>query len=262
MCWVPPSTQFARCVTNGTRLKRALDVILGSVLALLALPVIAALALGCAISLRAWPFFVQRRVGKDGRHFPLPKLRTLPPAAPTAVDKYALDDVQIPPFCRLLRRAHVDELPQLLVVPLGWMSLVGPRPEMPELVARYPSDFAKTRTRVRPGCTGLWQVSKASGMLIYETPEYDLAYVDAVEVGSNRLDAWIIWRTLRLLSTGRGAIDFGDVPRWAGIHRGQTTTLVPLPDLDLTRDIEIVVTREELDLPALELSEGLTEIAD
>src|SRR5205823_7969722 len=156
------------------RAKRVVDILIGSALAVCALPMIVVLAIGCAISLRTWPFFVQWRVGKNGKLFRMPKLRTLPRSAPAAVDKYELGGVPMPRFCRILRRLHLDELPQLLMVPMGWMSLVGPRPEMPQLLDRYPSEFAAARLQVRPGCTGLWQVSESSTKLIYETPEYDL----------------------------------------------------------------------------------------
>jgi hypothetical protein len=131
---------------------------------------------------------------------------------PTTLDKYELEGERIPRFCRLLRRCHLDELPQLLVVPLGWMSLVGPRPEMPALLGRYPKDFAAARGRVRPGCTGLWQISTASAMLIYEAPLYDLVYT---EYQGLRLDVWILYRTVRMLTSGRASIDLSDLPRWA-----------------------------------------------
>ncbi len=192
--------------------KRLVDVVIGGILAALSVPFVVAGAIGCAISLRAWPFFVQERVGKDGRRFNLPKLRTLPPSAPPSVDKYALHRLRIPAFCRILRRTHLDELPQLFVVPLGWMSLVGPRPEMPDLLERYPEDFAAARSAVRPGCTGLWQISAASGKLIYESPEYDLLYAQLWRL---RLDAWILYRTLRTLATGRAPIQLDDIPSWA-----------------------------------------------
>jgi lipopolysaccharide/colanic/teichoic acid biosynthesis glycosyltransferase len=210
-------------------LKRAVDIVVGSVLAVLTLPFVLVFAVGCALSLRAWPFFVQQRVGKDGKPFPLPKLRTLPASAPPAIDKYQLDGTRIPPFCRLLRRTHLDELPQLLVVPLGWMSLVGPRPEMPNLLARYPTDFAASRSSVRPGCTGLWQISTASGKLIYESPEYDLVYARHRGLA---LDLWILYRTLRMLATRRAVIDLDDVPSWA-IDRGRLAPVLGFDSMDL-----------------------------
>src|SRR6266566_8074847 len=78
--------------------KRVIDLVVGVPLALLALPLVAVLAVGSAVSLRAWPLFVQRRVGKGGREFPFVKLRTLPVTTPSAVDKYHLDGVRIPAF--------------------------------------------------------------------------------------------------------------------------------------------------------------------
>jgi lipopolysaccharide/colanic/teichoic acid biosynthesis glycosyltransferase len=193
-------------------LKRTIDIVLGSLLAVLALPLIAILAVGCAIALRAWPFFVQRRVGRNGRDFAMPKLRTLRPSVPGNATKYELDPALIPKFCQFLRRTHLDELPQLLLVPVGAMSLVGPRPEMLCLMARYDEDTIARRTSLRPGCTGLWQVSDASGMLIHESPEFDLEYIERC---NNRLDLWILFRTALIAITGRADATLVDVPAWA-----------------------------------------------
>jgi lipopolysaccharide/colanic/teichoic acid biosynthesis glycosyltransferase len=115
----------------------------GVLLALVALPVIIVCALGSAIALRSWPFFVQPRVGYRGREFRFIKIRSLPRTTPVATDKYSLDGLSTNRFGQLLRRTHLDELPQLLLVPIGRMSLVGPRPEMPELLERYPTEFAR-----------------------------------------------------------------------------------------------------------------------
>jgi lipopolysaccharide/colanic/teichoic acid biosynthesis glycosyltransferase len=218
--------------------KRVIDVVVGSLLAVLVLPLVAVLALGCALSLRTWPFFVQRRVGRDGRQFPLPKLRTLPRTTPRDADKYALAGMPVPRFCAFLRRVHLDELPQLFVVPIGWMSLVGPRPEMPGQLARYPSDFVAVRTSVRPGCTGLWQVSRAAGMLIFEAPEYDVAYV---RHGGFRLDVWIIARTLRICATGSPTLGLADVPRWAWPRATPVFAPAVTPVVDL-----VAAEREEV----------------
>jgi lipopolysaccharide/colanic/teichoic acid biosynthesis glycosyltransferase len=212
--------------------KRAFDIVCGTVLSAVALPFILVLAAGCAVSLRSWPIFVQRRVGKDGREFPLPKLRTLPRSTPSTADKYEISGTPIPRFCRLLRRLHVDELPQLLVVPLGWMSLVGPRPEMPSLLIRYPTDFAAVRSKVRPGCTGLWQVSAASSQLIYEAPEYDVAYVRNAGL---RLDLWILFQTVRMWVRSTASIDLDDVPAWA-LPRSRETTREVATEIDLRVD--------------------------
>ena len=174
-------------------MKRAIDLIGGSLLAVVAVPLILLLATAGTVVWRANPFFVQERIGRDGRRFRLWKLRSLPVRAPAYADKYALNEVPIPWFGRMLRRLHLDELPQLFHVVSGKMSLVGPRPEMAFLHERMPADFAALRVSVRPGVTGLWQISPAVQGLILEAPEYDRAYVAASRL---RLDVWILYRTL------------------------------------------------------------------
>lgn len=192
-------------------IKRGVDLVLGTILALAALPVVALLAIPTAVVLRANPFFVQDRVGKDGRLFRLLKLRTLPPQAPAYADKYAIEEVSTPPWCELMRRLHLDELPQLFLVPLGRMSLVGPRPEMAFLHDQMDPHLAERRVSTRPGCTGLWQISEACAGLILETPEFDLFYLHHHNF---RLDLWIVWRTLfKVLNVGR-AVRLEDIPSW------------------------------------------------
>jgi hypothetical protein len=96
----------------------------------------------------------------------------------------------------------------LFLVPVGLLSLVGPRPEMPQLADKYSDSFTAARTRVRPGCTGLWQISNASDGLIPENPQYDEAYVDNV---SFRLDLWVLVRSVRVL-LGAPKIELHVVP--------------------------------------------------
>lgn len=189
--------------------KRGVDLVAGSLLALLALPVMAALALALAWSLRCWPFFVQERVGRHGHTFRLWKLRTLPRATPTDAHKYAIRAVATTPLARFLRRTHLDELPQLLLVPLGRMALVGPRPEMTRLHRDGHPGFARARTSVRPGCTGLWQTSVEQHRLIWEAPQYDLFYL---RHASLRLDAWILARTVLMVLGLRPPVTLADVP--------------------------------------------------
>lgn len=197
--------------TDGYR--RAFDVLVSSVLLVLVLPVIVVAAVGSAISLRAWPFFAQDRVGRDGRTFRFFKVRTLRPEVPGYTDKRQLDVSRIPAFCRMLRTLHLDELPQLLLVVVGKMSLVGPRPEMPHLHRRLPVGFAAARTAVRPGCTGMWQVSEASTGLIGEAPEYDAYYLRQRTL---RLDVWVLGRTaLTMVGIGR-PLTLDAVPAWTG----------------------------------------------
>lgn len=191
--------------------KRALDLTLGSLLALVALVPIVVLSVGSVLMFRASPIFVQPRVGRDGRPFRFLKLRTMPTSVARTMEKRALAEVPIPRWGRFLRGTHLDELPQLLLVPFGRMSLVGPRPEMTALTDRYPEPFARTRTSVRPGCTGLWQISVASNGMIYEAPDYDERYVAGL---SWRLDLWLLARTLPAM-LGRRLRSLDEVPEWA-----------------------------------------------
>ncbi len=199
--------------------RRAFEVMVSAVLAITVIPIVVVAAVGSAISLRAWPFFVQQRVGKDGELFRFVKVRTLPIHIPRYIDKYQLDHQHIPAFCRALRRLHLDELPQLLLVLRGRMSLVGPRPEMAYLHEQLPHGFAELRVTTRPGCTGLWQISHACSDLIGAAPEYDRFYL---EHRSLRLDLWVLAQTAKkMLGVGR-LVHLHDVPSWA--IRGQVAT--------------------------------------
>lgn len=211
---------------------RAFDLVVGSILLVLALPVILVTAIGSAVALRAWPFFVQDRVGRDGELFRFVKVRTLPPSTNAYADKYALSEVAIPTFTRLLRALHLDELPQLALVVTGRMSLVGPRPEMPGLSAQLPRHVARSRTLVRPGLTGLWQVSERCDGLIVEAPEFDAHYVQHHTV---RLDLWIIAQTVvKIVRGGKGSITLADVPAWTGRPAGPAASGTDDLLLDLT----------------------------
>lgn len=191
--------------------RRGFDIVGATALLVVAVPMIVVFAAILAVSLRAWPFFAQTRVGRDGASFRFLKLRTLPPTAPAYADKYAIQSVEIPAFARLLRATHLDELPQLFLVLAGRMSLVGPRPEMPKLHESFSARHQATREAVRPGCAGIWQVSVDNHRLIHEAPAYDLFYS---EQASLRLDLWILWRTA-LLAVGGRRVSLDDVPGWA-----------------------------------------------
>lgn len=199
---------------KGTQLpKRLFDVAVGAILALLAAPLIVLSAIVAALALRTIrPFFVQDRVGLHGRRFKLVKIRTLPLWAASHADKYAIAGIPLPWICKVLRASHLDELPQLFLVVTGRMSLVGPRPEMPNLLETFDAEFVATRSLVRPGCTGLWQISEAAGGLIGEAPEYDLYYLAR---GGIRLDLWILARTVRNFLPDAPLIALASVPQSA-----------------------------------------------
>jgi lipopolysaccharide/colanic/teichoic acid biosynthesis glycosyltransferase len=138
-------------------------------------------------------FFSQQRVGKDGRFFRVFKFRTMRgEAAPYASSPPGDVDPMITRTGRILRKSGLDELPQLVNVLRGEMSLVGPRPEMPHLVQLY-SSVERQRLRVKPGITGLWQLSADRHAEIHENVEYDLYYVTHQ---SFLLDMLILMETL------------------------------------------------------------------
>lgn len=142
--------------------KEVVDIILGTVAFVLSLPVLAMCAIIIKVSSRGPVFFTQVRVGKDGKHFRMYKLRTMHLGAETDTGAvWAGDnDPRIIKCCRWMRRSHVDELPQIINVIKGQMSLVGPRPERPEIMDKLEKHYpeVKKRLSVRPGITGLAQI--------------------------------------------------------------------------------------------------------
>ncbi len=142
--------------------KEVLDVILGVIALILCLPVLGICAVIIKLSSRGPVFYVQERVGRGGKTFKMIKLRTMQVDAESNGEAmWAEDsDSRVMASCRWMRRSHVDELPQLINVIKGEMSLVGPRPERPEIVAKLDEacpEFSK-RHLVRPGITGLAQL--------------------------------------------------------------------------------------------------------
>jgi lipopolysaccharide/colanic/teichoic acid biosynthesis glycosyltransferase len=198
---------------RGSASKRALDLIVGALLAVVLTPVMLLLAVGSAVSYRRWPLFVHERIGRDGDTFQFVKIRSLPPTAPHDANKYEIGRLKNNRWGRFLRRFHIDELPQLWLVVFGKMSLVGPRPEMPRLAATFDEEFVRERSLVRPGCTGLWQISRDSAGLIGEAPEYDLHYV---RNWTFRLDIWILLKTLVEVAGGRSLESLHELPDWTG----------------------------------------------
>lgn len=182
--------------------KRVLDVSVALVVILLTLPIWILAAVLIRRASRGPVFFSQMRVGRDGRPFRMYKFRTmhlhLSGDAPTP-SSHA--DPRITNIGRWLRRFSLDELPQFLNVLKGEMSVVGPRPEMQFIVDKY-STLERERLRVKPGITGLWQISYARQMAIHENLDYDLYYI---EHQSLLLDMVIISLTIFAVVKGTGA---------------------------------------------------------
>ena len=194
-------------------IKRTLDVV-GSALGLLVLaPLLIAVAIWIKRDSEGGVFFTQVRVGRDGRPFKLWKFRTMVRDAearraeleplsegPGLLFKLR-EDPRVTRAGRRLRRYSIDELPQLMNVLRGDMSLVGPRPALPTEVEQY-DDWVRNRLKVKPGMTGLWQVSGRTDTTFADYIRYDLFYI---QNWSLSLDLWILWRTLRAVLAGEGA---------------------------------------------------------
>jgi lipopolysaccharide/colanic/teichoic acid biosynthesis glycosyltransferase len=168
-------------------MRRLADVACGGVLLVLLSPMILAAAACVWLTLGKPILFRHRRVGYRGRTFTLIKFRTM-----RCGDADETDELRLTRVGRVLRGLSLDELPELWNVLRGDMSLVGPRPLLPEYLARYTSEQAR-RHLVLPGVTGLAQVSGRNGLTWEERFALDVWYVDH---RSLRLDLWILWRTL------------------------------------------------------------------
>jgi lipopolysaccharide/colanic/teichoic acid biosynthesis glycosyltransferase len=197
--------------TPAAAAKRGVDVVLGALLSLTALPLIGLLAVIGAVHFRAFPFFTQTRLGHGGDEFTILKLRSLPADTRPYALKSAIGELELSWFSRLLRTTKLDELPQLLQVVTGQLSLIGPRPKMPDHFEPVTPEYQHTRTRVRQGCSCIWQVGVATSGLPNESPQFDYFYLLH---GGLRLDAWVMWRTLLTVLCVARPIDLDDVPQW------------------------------------------------
>ena len=188
--------------------QRALDLLIGIPLALLALPVVALLALVGWLVLREQPFFIQMRVGRGERPFRLVKLKTLRTRRDSS-GALLPDAERLSAYGRWLRASSLDELPQLLHVLLGQMSLVGPRPLLPEYLPHY-SERQRQRHCVRPGLTGLAQISGRNALSWAEQLELDAQYAERQSLG---LDLRMLWATPGAWLGRRGIVAEGHATR-------------------------------------------------
>jgi lipopolysaccharide/colanic/teichoic acid biosynthesis glycosyltransferase len=192
--------------------KRAVDVAVAALALTLLAPLLIGLALAICASSPGAPLFRQRRVGRFGREFTLWKLRTMVAQAEQGRlelmaqsrdgDWLQLDhDPRVTPLGRLLRRTSLDELPQLVNVLRGEMSLVGPRP-LPLVEHLRLPEWSLSRVEVRPGLTGFWQVMGRTRIPFQEMLRLDCRYVRELSWWT---DLKILARTVPAVLTGRGA---------------------------------------------------------
>ncbi|MGD9483900.1 sugar transferase [Streptomyces sp. TRM70308] len=200
--------------TGGRRaVKGVVDRVGAAILLVLFAPLMVFVGLLVLVDSRGGVFYRQRRIGKDGREFTMVKFRTMVAGADRTRAELAdrnegagllfklRRDPRVTRVGAVLRRYSIDELPQLLNVLTGSMSLVGPRPPLPEESAAYGPDIRR-RLLVKPGLTGLWQISGRSDLSWEEAVRLDLRYV---EDWSLALDTVILWKTLRAVVYGQGA---------------------------------------------------------
>ncbi|GAA1015258.1 exopolysaccharide biosynthesis polyprenyl glycosylphosphotransferase [Acrocarpospora pleiomorpha] len=192
-------------------IKNGFDRLVAGVVLILLSPLLLALAVAVRATSSGPALFRQTRVGRDGQEFTILKFRTMAQDAEHRKIQLVSDadgvlfkirrDPRITRLGARLRRYSLDELPQLINVVNGHMSLVGPRPPLPEEVARY-GDDVRRRLLVRPGMTGLWQVNGRSDLSWEESVRLDLRYV---ENWSLMLDLQILWKTWSAVARGAGA---------------------------------------------------------
>lgn len=216
-------SSLVRPQSRGYRIaKRALDIVLSLVgLLILAIPAVI-IAIAIVVDSRGGPLFRQERVGRDLRVFKMLKFRTMmagndpaihrefssqlidgtasPHVGPDGEELYLLDDPRVTRVGRFLRRTSLDEIPNLVNVLLGQMSLVGPRPPIPYEVEQY-DDWALQRLEVKPGVTGLAQISGRGALTFREVVTYDLEYI---ERASFWYDVYIILATIPTVFRRRG----------------------------------------------------------
>ncbi len=195
--------------------KRVFDVVATGLLMVLLAPLFLPAALLVKLTSRGPLFFLQDRAGKAGAIFRLFKFRTMRgDRTPDPKELVPLDHPEITRVGRLLRRFKIDELPQLINVLKGEMSLVGPRPTLPDQVEAY-DDFRRQRLLVRPGITGLAQVNGSTSLSWDERILFDIAYVRrcsfTMDLGILLKTVWVVpageVRTARAFQTTRYARD-------------------------------------------------------
>jgi Sugar transferases involved in lipopolysaccharide synthesis len=199
--------------------KRVLDLLISIPLLIILSPLWLMIVLWIKADSEGPAVFRQERVGRNGALFTIYKFRTMVPNADAVMkEKIELlkkegkfdpdnfifqdkDDPRITKSGRFLRKSSLDELPQLLNIINGTMSIVGPRPEVPEIVDQYTPE-QRHRLDMPPGVTGLAQVNGRSELTLTETLNYDVEYVQNWRFG---LDLKILWKTLFIVLKGKGA---------------------------------------------------------
>jgi lipopolysaccharide/colanic/teichoic acid biosynthesis glycosyltransferase len=194
-------------------IKRTLDITISALAILVLTPLLLAVAILVKVTSRGPVFYVQQRVGRGGKPFRMIKFRSMHQDAHDIRDEHVENNIHVGPIFkirddprvtsvgRVIRRLSIDELPQLFNVLMGGMSLVGPRPPLPEEFLDY-TERERQRLLVKPGVTCIWQVSGRSDLDFNTWVDMDLEYI---ETWSLRLDIRLLAKTVPAVLTGRGA---------------------------------------------------------
>jgi lipopolysaccharide/colanic/teichoic acid biosynthesis glycosyltransferase len=198
---------------TASMVKRLVDLVLGAIVLIATLPIWLAIAIAIKLDSRGPVFFVQERVGRNGRRFQCLKFRTMQVDAEARLEEMRRrgevqgmvfkirHDPRVTRVGRILRRTSLDELPQLVHVVKSEMSLVGPRPLIPSQIQEFSAENL-IRLRVKPGLTCLWAVRGRSNSGFEAWMSADREYV---QQQSTWLDMVILVRTVFVVATGRGA---------------------------------------------------------
>jgi lipopolysaccharide/colanic/teichoic acid biosynthesis glycosyltransferase len=183
-------------------LRRAFDIVVAATALVLTSPILAVAIVAIRLETPGHPIYRQRRIGKDGQPFDLLKLRTMVAGAESMGSGLAVNegDPRITRVGAVLRRFSIDELPNLVNVLRGDMSIIGPRPTVPVQVAQY-TERQRGRLAIKPGLTGWAQVNGRAALPWDERIELDLWYI---EHRSLRLDVEILLKTARIILGGDG----------------------------------------------------------
>jgi len=180
--------------------KRIFDVGISLLLAFFLSPMIFLIAILIIAIDHRNPLFQQTRVGLNNVSFNLYKFRTMYSSS-EPISLTSKDDKRVTKLGRILRKTSLDELPQLLNVMKGDMSLVGPRPELDNNISKYPENFPE-RLKVRPGITGLAQINGRNQLSFNDVLKYDLDYLNKIDITA---DFKILFKTIGAVLLGRGA---------------------------------------------------------
>lgn len=186
--------------------KRVLDLVLSALMFLVLFPVFLILFLILSIHFKGSPFFLQERPGKNSRPFQIMKFKTMNDNKGGDGTLFS-DESRITPLGKIVRRTSLDEIPQLLNVLKGDMSLVGPRPLLPEYLPLYSPAQAR-RHEIKPGVTGWAQINGRNAITWEQKFDFDVWYVDHLSFG---LDLKILFQTLWNVLRGKGVSQHGHV---------------------------------------------------